>query len=175
MAMKMLEAGGMPLLTDGIRSADDSNPLGYFELEAVKGLDKGGDLSWLHDAQGRAVKIISWLLTWLPDTYEYRVVFMQRDLDEVLASQNAMFALHGERERIDDPDRMRQIYGEHLQGTRHFLEKRDCFATLYVSHRDVIRQPSIEARRIGDFLKRPLDIDRMAAAVDPRLHRHKVS
>ena len=96
MAMKMLEAGGMPILADGIRTADISNPKGYYEYEPVKELDKGGDVAWLAEARGKAVKIISFLLTWLPETYDYRVIFMQRDLREVLASQNAMLAHRGE-------------------------------------------------------------------------------
>src|SRR5213593_4363024 len=96
MAMKMLEAGGMPILADGIRTPDISNPKGYYEFEPVKGLDKGGDVAWLAEARGKAVKIISFLLTWLPEHYDYRVIFMQRDLREVLASQNAMLAHRGE-------------------------------------------------------------------------------
>src|ERR1700730_12387191 len=86
MAMKMLDAGGMPTLTDGIRAADESNPKGYYEFERVKELDKNGDIAWLSDARGNAVKIISFLLTFLPESFDYQVIFMDRDLDEVLAS-----------------------------------------------------------------------------------------
>src|SRR3954449_579427 len=86
MAMKMLEAGGVPILSDGIRTADVSNPKGYYELERVKELDKGGDTAWPAEARGKAVKIISFLLTWLPETYDYQVIFMQRDLQEAIAS-----------------------------------------------------------------------------------------
>ena len=78
MAMKMLEAGGLPILTDGIRAADISNPKGYYEYEPVKQLDKGGEPVWLADARGQAVKIISFLLTYLPETYDYQVIFMQQ-------------------------------------------------------------------------------------------------
>ena len=90
MAMKMIEAGGLPVVTDGLRHADASNPNGYYEFEHVKNLDKAGDLSWLAEARGKAVKIISFLITYLPEAYDYRVVFMQRDLSEVIASQNRM-------------------------------------------------------------------------------------
>src|ERR1700704_756589 len=96
MAMKMLQAGGLPLLTDDARPADDSNPDGYFEFELVKQLDKSGDLAWLRNARGKGVKVISWLVTWLPESYDYRVIFMQRDLEEVVASQNAMLLQRGE-------------------------------------------------------------------------------
>src|SRR5438128_12594498 len=86
MMMNMLLAGGMPLLTDGIRSADRSNPRGYFEFERTKELNKNGDLSWLPFARGKADKIISFLLTRLPETYDYRVIFVQRDLEDIIAS-----------------------------------------------------------------------------------------
>ena len=90
MAMKMLAAGGMPLLTDGVRGADESNPKGYYEFEPVKDLHKQADMAWLRDARGKAVKIVSFLLTFLPETNEYKVIFMQRDLREVIASERTM-------------------------------------------------------------------------------------
>ena len=97
MMMKMLAAGGVALVTDGIRSPDDSNPEGYFELEAVKTLDKPdtrGDLRWLGEARGRAIKILSPLLTYLPDSHNYQVIFMQRPLPEVIASQDVICLLY---------------------------------------------------------------------------------
>jgi hypothetical protein len=173
MAMKMLQAGGLPLLTDGARPADDSNPGGYFEFEPVKQLDKNGDLTWLRNARGKGVKVISWLVTWLPEIYDYRVIFMQRDLDEVIASQNAMLLQRGESRGIEDPDSMRQIYGRHLDQVRRFLEDRSCFTTLTVNYAEVVERPSVEAKRLAEFLHRRLDIGGMAAAVDQRLYRNR--
>ncbi|MEJ2312995.1 MAG: hypothetical protein P8Y11_11410, partial [Gemmatimonadales bacterium] len=88
MMMQMLASGGMPIVSDYLRQADESNPQGYYELESVKELDKGGDTSWLRAARGRVVKIIAYLLKYLPKDLNYKVVFMQRDLTEVLASQS---------------------------------------------------------------------------------------
>jgi hypothetical protein len=173
MAMKMLQAGGLPLLTDGARASDISNPEGYFEFEPVKQLDKTGDLAWLPRARGQGVKVISWLVTWLPESYDYRVIFMQRDLDEVIASQNAMLLQRGEPKGIDDPDSMRQIYGRHLDQVHRFLEDRSCFTTSTVNYADVVEQPLVEAKRLAEFLHRRLDVGRMAAAVDPRLYRNR--
>jgi sulfotransferase family protein len=173
MAMKMLGAGGLPLLTDGARAPDTSNPAGYFEFEPVKQLDKNRDLGWLRDARGKGVKVISWLLTWLPEVYDYRVVFMQRDLDEVIASQDAMLVRRGESEQIAAGDSVRTIYARHLEQVHGFLDRRRCFTTLVVNYRDVIEQPATEAGRLAGFLERPLDIERMAAAVDPRLYRNR--
>ncbi len=102
MTMKMLAEGRIALLTDGVRAADESNPEGYYEFEKVKQLDKAGDLSWLNEARDKAVKIISYLLPHLPDTLNYRVLFMHRDLHEVMASQNRMLVQRGEPTGTDD-------------------------------------------------------------------------
>ena len=123
MAMNMLQAGGLPLLTDGARPSDDSNPDGYFEFEPVKDLDKNGDLAWLRPARGKGVKVISWLVTWLPELYDYRVIFMQRDLDEVIASQNAMLLRRGQPERIEDAASLRTIYARHLRSEERRVGK----------------------------------------------------
>ena len=173
MAMKMLQAGGLPVLTDGARPSDLSNPDGYFEFELVKQLDKNGDLTWLRNARGKGVKVISWLVTWLPEHYDYRVIFMQRDLDEVMASQNAMLLQRGEPRGIDDPDSMRQIYARHLDQVYRFLEERGCFTTMTVNYAEVVGRPFVEAKRLAEFLHRPLDVEGMAAAVDPRLYRNR--
>jgi hypothetical protein len=95
MMMQMLQAGGIAVVTDSVRTPDDSNPKGYFELEAVKDLDKGIPPGWLGGARGKAVKIVSSLVRWLPETNNYQVIFMQRNLDEVIASQNKMLIDRG--------------------------------------------------------------------------------
>jgi sulfotransferase family protein len=171
MTMNMLEAGGLPLVTDRARAADAGNPAGYFEFEAVKQLDRNSDRAWLRTARGKGVKVISWLLTWLPETYDYRVILMQRDLDEVIASQNALLRLRGESPLIEDAAGMRRIYTEHLQQVSRFLERRACFSVLTLAYADVVERPSVAAERLADFVRRPLDTARMVAAVDPRLYR----
>ena len=173
MAMKMLEAGGVPIVTDGIRTADESNPKGYYEFERVKELDKNGDTAWLGEARGKAVKIISFLLTYLPDTYDYHVVFMNRDVDEVLASQNKMLAARGETADAADDEKMRDVYGKHLEKVGRFLRSRRCFTTLQVRYRDVIDNPAAEAQRLNDFLGGRLNVEQMAAVADRELYRNR--
>jgi hypothetical protein len=172
MAMKMLDAGGVVAVTDGIRTPDESNPKGYYELEAVKRLDKDGDLTWLRDARGKAVKIISFLLTWLPETYNYNVIFMQRDLGEVIASQNTMLADRGEP-RGEDDERMQVAYRQHLEKVMRFLAHRRCFNLLKVNFLDALEHPDVEARRINAFLGGTLDVARMASVSDPTLYRNR--
>jgi hypothetical protein len=173
MAMKMLEAGGVPILTDGVRTADISNPKGYYEYEPVKDLDKGGTPAWVPDARGKAVKIISFLLTWLPESYDYKVIFMQRDLDEAIASQNEMLTRRGTASGGADDRSMRRTYEEHLRSVERFLAKRRCFSTLMLPYHEVVERPRDAALRIRDFLGLPLDVDRMAAVADPALYRNR--
>lgn len=173
MMMRMLVAGGVPALVDGVRAADVSNPNGYFEFEPVKGLDKDGDLSWLPGARGKAVKIISQLLTWLPESYDYRVVFMHRDLDEVLASQQAMLSRRGEPAGHGDEPRMRELYTAHLDQVQRFLAGRRCFRPLYVHYREAVADPAAAAAQVAALVGRPLDQNAMARAVDGSLYRNR--
>lgn len=93
MMMSMLKAGGMELLVDSQRKADDDNPKGYYELEKVKNLRH--DNSWLNEASHKAVKVISILLYQLPEDIRYKIIFIKRNLDEVLASQQLMLERRG--------------------------------------------------------------------------------
>ena len=172
MTMRMLEAGGMAVLTDGLRAADDSNPKGYYEFEPVKGLDKPGEHAWLADARGKAVKIISFLLTHLPERYDYHVIFMQRDLDEVLASQNKMLETRGESAGAADA-RMREVYEQHLAQVARFLSRRECFSTLYLPYAEVVADPRAQATRVSQFLGGSLDVGAMAAVTDRALYRQR--
>src|SRR6516162_10352886 len=88
MMMRMLEAGGMPILSDNIRRADADNPNGYYEFEPVKHLSQ--DSSWLRDAYGKAVKMVYRLLYELPLEHKYKVLMINRRIEEVVASQDAM-------------------------------------------------------------------------------------
>ena len=171
LAMKMLEAGGLDVVTDGIRVADMSNPHGYYELERVKQLEGMRDLAWLAGARGKAVKIISFLLTWLPETYDYRVIFMERRLDEVMASQDAMLAQRGERAAAERA--ARGLYEEHLQQVERFMARRPCFSVLRLDYASVVARPGDAAARMAAFVQRPLDAARMAAVVDPALYRNR--
>jgi hypothetical protein len=175
MAMRMLEAGGVPIVTDELRGADEDNPHGYFELESVKDLDKKGeDPVWLSQAHGKAVKIVSALLEHLPATHNYKVLFMHRDLQEVLASQSKMLTHRGEDSEATDRQ-LRQAYESHLRKVRVLLRLRPQFDAAEISYADVVANPRREAERIGRFLGDRLDVRRMAEAVDENLYRNRFS
>ncbi len=172
MMMQMLEAGGMPVVSDHLRVADESNPQGYYELERVKELDKDGDTSWVREARGSVIKIIGYLLRFLPQDVNYRVVLLQRGLSEVLASQAKMLAARGESSEIDD-DRMRQLFAGHVAQTYRLLQDRACFEYLEIAYRDAIDDPEDVAGRVAAFLEKPLDVRAMAAIVKPELYRNR--
>ncbi len=171
MAMKMLDAGGMPLVTDGLRNADVSNPNGYYEFEPVKDLERG-EAAWLGDARGKAVKIVSPLVTYLPESYDYQVIFMRRPLAEIIDSQHAMLDVRGS-ERGADEARTAEFYEQHLRQVERFLERRRCFSTVMIDYSQVLAEPLAQSKKIQAFLGRALDIGKMASVADPALHRNR--
>lgn len=173
MTMKMLEAGGLEVLTDGLRAADDSNPKGYYEFEKVKRLDRDHDKSWLADAKGKAVKIISFLLPHLPEINNYKVIFMHRDMREVIASQNKMLSDRGEPAGTTSDERMLALYGNHLKKVTRLIARRSCFDVLEVDYGEVLAGPLAQATRINAFLGGTLHLERMAEMVDLDLYRNR--
>jgi hypothetical protein len=172
MMMKMLEAGGMPPYTDNIRTADDDNPKGYYEYERVKKLPEG-DTSWLPDARGKAVKVISALLEHLPPQYNYRVLFMQRKMDEILASQKQMLVRSGQpTDKVGD-GQLAEMYEKHLARVNSWLASQANFSVLYLDYNQMLTDPEEYAAQINDFLGEKLDSMAMASIVDTKLYRQR--
>ena len=172
MMMKMLEAAGLPVITDELREADADNPKGYYEFERVKQLDKG-DTAWVAGAQGKVVKVISALLEHLPPDYPYRVIFMHRQMDEILASQRKMLERRGEpSEQVSDQE-MAQLFAKHLQKVQAWLQAQPNFSVLAVDYNQMLQDPRPHIRRLNHFLGGHLDEEAMAAVVDPQLYRNR--
>jgi hypothetical protein len=172
MMMKMLNAGGIQPMTDELRKADVDNPKGYYEFERVKKL-RAGDVEWLEEARGKVVKVISALLEYLPATYSYRVIFVQRNMQEVLASQKKMLAHRGEDATAGDDEAMAQMFESHLQKVYRWLEEQPSFSVLYVDYNQLLLDPEPWAQQINEFLSGALEVDRMAEVVDPKLYRNR--
>jgi hypothetical protein len=170
MMMRVLEAGGLPVLADGQREADEDNPHGYFELEQVKRTLK--DPSWIAEARGKVVKVIAALLLDLPAGERYKVVFMRRDLDEVLRSQRKMLQRRGEPEGPPDEE-MRRLLLVHVLETEDWLRNRADIETLFVSYNRMVSDPRPEAERVNRFFGQGLQLERMVAAVDASLYRQR--
>lgn len=172
MMMRMLEKGGIPILCDGIRQADEDNPLGYFEYEPVKRLDK--DASWLPQAYNKAVKIIYIFLYNLPRDHRYKVLFMRRDLEEVVASQKAMLRRRQENDRMAD----RQLidsFSDEVQRLDRWIRRQDNFMVHHLDHTEVLADPSRAAFEVTRFLGLPLDTRAMIESVVPSLHRNRAA
>ncbi|MES1260864.1 MAG: sulfotransferase [Acidobacteriota bacterium] len=167
--MQMLAAGGIPLLTDGIRPPDEDNPRGYFEFEPVKSTKK--DSSWLREASGKAVKMVYLLLRDLPSSHDYRVILMRRELHEVIASQRAMLRRLGRAGADVGDERLAAIFEEQMKSIAAWLGGQENCALLEVNYRDCIQSPMAAAHGIDEFLGGGLDVPKMAAAVDVSLYR----
>jgi hypothetical protein len=173
MMMKVLEAGGMAVFTDNLRVADEDNPKGYFELEQVKAL-KDGDDSWVRDASGKVVKVISSLLEYLPSTYNYKIVFMRRAIPEILASQKQMLIRRGEPSDGDD-QQMAGIFQEHLKRVRVWLANQSNMDVLYVDYNELMGDPDPKVKAVAEFLELNENLDAMLAVPDKKLYRQKAS
>jgi len=171
MMMKMLEAGGMDLIIDGIRTADEDNPRGYYEFERVKQLDKG-DTDWLADAPGKAVKVIAALLEHLPADYHYKVLFMNRKLPEVIASQRKMLERRGEESELSD-EQLAALLRKHVQQVKAWVARQPNFEMLDLDYNAMLIDPQPYVDRIVAFLDSDLDARAMTSVVDPSLYRNR--
>ncbi len=172
MMMKMLEAGGLPPITDNLRTADEDNPKGYYEFERVKKL-KEGDTAWLPEAQGKVVKVISALLTDLPAAYHYRVVFMRRAMPEILASQRKMLIRRAEDPNKISDDEIAKLYEKHLAKVTRWLQDQTNISVLYVNYNQLVRNPEPLLPEINHFLGDALNASEMLDIIDSRLYRHR--
>jgi len=169
--MKMLEAGGMEIMKDGIRKADDDNPNGYYEFEKAKELEK--DTSWLKDAKGKVVKIISALLEHLPEKYNYKIIFMHRNMDEILNSQRQMLIRRGEPTDEVSDEKMNKMFLKHLQTVEEKLKKKSNIDVLPVHYNEFLKEPETHSKIVNQFLKISLNADNMVSVVDHSLYRQR--
>jgi hypothetical protein len=171
MMMKMLDAGGLEPLTDNRRKADEDNPEGYYEYERVKKLTY--DKDWLPLAKGKAVKIVSALLKHLPSDYSYKVIFLHRNMDEILASQKQMLVRKGEpTDRVSDED-LARLYKKHLRTVEQWLDKQPNFEILYLKYNEVLQSPIKYSKKINKFLDNTLDYQKMPSIIDSSLYRQR--
>lgn len=170
MMMKMLEAGGIEPVVDNIRKSDEDNPRGYYEFEKVKKIDK--DASWLGETRGKVFKMVSMLLYHLPVGYRYKIVFMKRRMEEMLASQKKMLERKGVQPNQAD-EQITRLYGDHLKDVEKWLQGRKDIEVLYVNYNEVLSDPASNAKRVHEFLGDPLNEDEMIRVIDPSLYRQR--
>ncbi len=171
MMMQMLEAGGIPALKDDIREADTDNPKGYYEFERVKQIAQ--DQAWLPEAKGKVVKMVSALLTQLPNDHRYKIVFMQRQMEEILASQKVMLNRRNQpTDKVSD-EQMGTLFRSHLKQIQKWVESQPNVEVLYVNYNEMVAEPRPQVERIAQFLGSGLDRDKMVAVIDRTLYRER--
>ena len=173
MLMKMLDAGGMEIMTDSERVADIDNPKGYFEYERVKDLEKETDKSYIREGRGKVLKVISFLVKDLPEDNDYQVIFMRRDLDEVLASQNKMIERLGTEDSTAAEEAMKEAYRNDIVRTRLLCKNRANFELIEVNYKSTVENPVATVRGVNAFVGGHLDEAAMREAVDGSLYRNR--
>jgi hypothetical protein len=169
--MQMLDRAGIEVVTDRMREADSDNPRGYYEFERVKKIKT--DASWLPQLRGKAVKMISQLLYDLPNSERYRIIFMERDFDEMLVSQEKMLSRLG---RPAAPrGQIKQSYRLHLKRLHDWLAGQSHMALLPISYNELLQAPQQQAARVTTFLEDRVSADQMVASIDPTLYRNRQS
>ena len=172
MMMKMLEAGGIPPITDNLRTADDDNPKGYYEFERVKKMPEG-DKEWVPEALGKSVKVISALLEHLPAEYPYRVIFMRRKMDEILASQKQMLVRSNKPADAVSDEKLAEMYARHLAKVEAWLNAQPNVAVLYVDYNTMLTSPQEHAEEVNEFLDERLAVEKMVGVIEPSLYRQR--
>ena len=169
--MQMIDAGGLPALTDRLRTSDPDNPRGYFELEAVKRTKT--DDSWLREASGRVVKMVHLLLYDLPPDRSYRVIFMRRELGEVVRSQAVMLQRRGTAGASLTDEQLVKAYEGQLAKIESWLQEQPNFTVNVVSYNDLMADPTPAAAAVNEFLGGGLDVAAMLRNIDPSLYRQR--
>jgi hypothetical protein len=172
MMMRMLEMGGMPVLIDHVREADEDNPNGYYEFEAVKQTKQ--DPSWLENSTGKAVKMVYRLLYDLPNQYSYRIIFMRRNLEELLLSQRTMLKRNGSLEQLDDERQIEVLFRRDLKSFDEWVRKQPHMKIIDVDYNRIQHDPSTELTRVCEFLDGAVDLEAMVRVVDSSLYRNRV-
>jgi predicted AlkP superfamily phosphohydrolase/phosphomutase/Tfp pilus assembly protein PilF len=169
--MQMLAAGGLAVMTDARRSADDDNPEGYYEWEAIKQV--GAHPEILQESAGKAIKVISMLLQALPQRHRYKTIFMDRPVEEVAASQWKMIENRGAAHPEASREKMAEMLGEHRERILRGLRQARNFSALVVDYPELVRSPEEWLERIREFVGVELDVEAMRKAIRPELHRNR--
>jgi hypothetical protein len=171
MMMKILAEGGVPIVTDEHRQADTDNPNGYYELEMVKQMP-AGNVHWLADSGGKAVKVISSLLEYLPSTYSYKIIFMEREFREILASQRKMLE-HRNEPSMGNDAKVEDQFRKHLSAVKPWLARQPNMEVLTISYNSLMSNPEPYCRRVLEFIHTPLQLERMLNVPNGELYRNR--
>jgi hypothetical protein len=172
LAMQLLNAAGIKIFSDGIRQADINNLKGYFESEKVLLLPR--DTSWLKDAEGSAIKVVLPLVRYLPDNFTYKFIFMDRALEEVVKSQEAMLKVLDKKGAGLPAEKLIGIFEAEIQRYTGMLEEKSAGRICYVPFSSLFDKSGEILHTLATFLGRSSMIEEMKAVVDPGLYRSRI-
>jgi hypothetical protein len=164
--MQIFDKSNISVLTDGKREKDISNPEGYYELEAVKGIVK--DNSFLKDASGKVVKIVAPLTIFIDKSLKYKAVFMRRDMDEILRSQEKMLL----KDQTSEREKFRTIYEFHLKKTYKFFQENK-IPYLDIQYKELVNEPDTVLKSLIEFCGLSSSVEDLASVVKPELYRNR--
>ena len=165
--MQMMDKGGIDVLTDGNRKSDASNPKGYFEYDPVMSLHK--DNTWLDKAENKSLKVVAPLLKFLDPKFRYKVIFMNRDLTEVVKSQQKMIGKNPDALPIN----LFEAYKKHLRQVETWREREPGVELIYVDYKDVINNTNKVVDKVVSFIGVDMNKNEMENCVDKSLYRNK--
>lgn len=171
MMMKILEVGGMETITDGIRKANEDNPHGYYEYEMVKRIKV--DTTWVRKTRGKVFKMISQLLFELPSNEKYKIIFMQRRMNEILASQRKMLVHMGNSDDSVSDEKMGKFLNKHLSKIMKWMADRKYISVLYIDYNDLIINPNEQIKKLSLFLNDKVNVERAVKVIDKSLYRNR--
>lgn len=164
--MQLFKAANASIATDSIREEDENNPKGYYELEAVKGIVKNN--TFLKEYDGKAIKIVAPLVTFIDLSLEYRVVFILRDLDEVVQSQEKMVG----KDQQDQKEKFKKMYALHIEKSRQFLQAH-AIPFIEIHHRELLQNPDNSLQRLIDFCGWETPMAELKSVIDDSLYRNR--
>lgn len=173
LVMQILQSMGIDLFTDNKRSPDQSNPRGYFEHELVKTIEY--DTSWIKKVEGKAIKIVSPLLVYLPNNYNYKIIFMDRVLDEIVQSQEKMLLVNGVPNPQIEPEVIKQIFIKDLKQAWSWIRELSHSESLEISHSKLLKKPESELEKVNGFLNIKVDLENTLKVIDKKLYRSMIN
>ncbi len=171
MMMRIMEAAGLPVMTDNIRKSDIDNPKGYYEFEMVKTIKE--DTSWVKDTRGKVFKMVSLLLYYLPTDEHYKIVFMHREMSEILASERQMLQRLGKKLDAAREQEVGELFAKHLKGIEKWLAKQKNMGVIHINYNEVLNDKEKELKKLHHFLGDQFDLPAMIAVVDQTLYRQR--
>ncbi len=171
MMMKILEAGGMEVVTDNIRKTDEDNIYGYYEYERVKKIKENN--IWLKETRGKVLKIVSKLLYELPSNENYKIIFIKRKMNEILASQRKMLERMGKSTGGTSDGEMEMLFNKHLSKIAKYIEEKKYIDVIYINYNDFVKSPNVQIKTLNRFLNNKLNIEKAVKVVDKSLYRNR--